>query len=82
LKDGNILISGGFNSKDSNCSSSVELYDFNNDKFSNLGNMHNKRCDFTQTLLPTGNVLITGGYDYPLHFKRVLKSSEILKIKE
>lgn len=81
LKDGNILISGGFNKKN-NCSSNVELYDFNNDKLLHLGNMHNKRCGFTQTLLPTGNVLITGGYDYVLHFKRILKNTEILRVEE
>lgn len=55
LQDGRILISGDINT--------VEIYDPTTATFSNTGSMiQSLRTGHTNTLLPNGKVLVTGGY--------------------
>src|SRR5208337_3777394 len=53
--NGSILFAGGSGSN------SAELYDLNTGLFTPTGNMTVDRTNHTATLLPDGNVLITGG---------------------
>jgi hypothetical protein len=65
LADGRILITGG-ESHDggifSGTTASAEIYDPATGTFAAAGNMTARRAGHTATLLPSGTVLITGGY--------------------
>src|SRR5438876_7466875 len=65
LPGGKVLIAGGFRKGPDHhsqlYSNTAELYDVNTRKFSYTGTLHIARCGQTATLLPGGEVLITGG---------------------
>jgi WD40 repeat protein len=62
LKNGKVLICGGF-AGNNNFISSVEIYDPALNTFRQVGNMAVPRVSHSATLLPDGKVLIAGGYD-------------------
>lgn len=62
LKNGKVLICGGF-AGNNNFISSVEMYDPSLNVFRQVGNMTVPRVSHSATLLPDGKVLIAGGYD-------------------
>lgn len=62
LKNGKVLICGGF-AGNNNFISSVEIYDPALNTFRRVGNMSVPRVSHSATLLPDGKVLIAGGYD-------------------
>jgi TATA-box binding protein (TBP) (component of TFIID and TFIIIB) len=61
LKNGKVLICGGFTSN--NTLSSVEIYDPTSKVFKDVGQMSVARAGHSATLLPDGKVLIAGGYN-------------------
>jgi hypothetical protein len=71
LSDGNVLLAGGFGSiafNDEGGSpmgvfASAVLYDASGGTFTATGSMNVARSSHTATLLPSGKVLIVGGYD-------------------
>jgi len=58
LKDGRVLIAGGFAN---DVTASAELYDPNAGRFSETGNLLAGRCKHTAGLLADGRVLVAGG---------------------
>lgn len=61
LRDGRVLVAGGFTGQD-NAVSGAELYEPRRARFVALPRMSTLRHSHTATLLPNGTVLITGGY--------------------
>jgi hypothetical protein len=65
LPDGKVLIAAGFrkgpNGHSQLYSNTAELYEPATGKFTYTGSLHIARCGQTATLLPGGDVLITGG---------------------
>ncbi len=61
LRDGRVLVAGGFTGED-NAVSGAELYDPANGRFTPLPLMSTGRHSHTATRLPNGKVLIVGGY--------------------
>lgn len=61
LKDGRVLVVGGGNNDNSNCTASAEIYDPLLGTWSVTGSMAAARCGHTASLLPNGHVLIAGG---------------------
>src|SRR5262245_49294854 len=63
LPNGQVLVSGGlnFSSRGSDFLSSAELYDPATGLWSATGSMAEKRENHSATLLPNGQVLVTGG---------------------
>lgn len=68
LPDGTVLIAGGGATEDvgygGSAQASAELYDPSAGTFVASGSMTDGRSEHTATLLNTGQVLITGGYNY------------------
>ncbi len=61
-KDGMVLVSGGYNGNVNTVLSSSELYSPSNGKWSyTAGSMHYARFGHSQTTLPNGEVMVTGG---------------------
>jgi uncharacterized protein (TIGR03437 family) len=60
LGNGNVLTTGGWND-DPGPSARAELYDASTGAFTTTGTMNALRANHTATLLPDGNVLISGG---------------------
>jgi N-acetylneuraminic acid mutarotase len=64
LKNGRILVAGGFIDGPTNTSTNnAELYDPATGSWTNTGSMMVGRAFHTATLLPNGNVLVAGGVD-------------------
>lgn len=63
LKDGTVLICGGFAGNSHNSLSSAELYNPMLKSFTKLNPLSTARFSQSATLLPNGKVLIAGGYD-------------------
>lgn len=61
LRDGRILVAGGFTTE-AQAAQSAEVFDAVNERFLPLPRMRALRHSHTATLLPTGKVLIVGGY--------------------
>lgn len=61
LKDGRVLVTGGFFSG-GNSQASAEIFDPKTENFSSLKKMNSARAGHTATLLPDGKVLIAGGF--------------------
>ena len=66
LKNGRVLVTGGSDDGDlANAFASSELYDPETGKWSLTGNLSVTRVLHTATLLPSGEVLVAGGYYWP-----------------
>jgi len=68
LADGRVLVTGGFGTGDVVTDvnlASAELFDPATGTWSPAGSMAQARCDHTSTLLPSGKVLVAGGYAFP-----------------
>ncbi len=63
LKDGTVLICGGFAGSSNNSLSSAELYNPTLKSFSKINPLTTPRINQSATLLPNGKVLIAGGYN-------------------
>jgi hypothetical protein len=63
LGDGTVLIAGGGNGAFVSYST-AEIYNPTTNTFTSVGSMNYRRALFTLTLLPSGNVLATGGIDW------------------
>jgi Kelch motif/Galactose oxidase, central domain len=61
LRDGRVLIAGGY--ADQDVLDSAQLYDPATNSFSSAGSMTTRRSGHTATLLADGRVLIAGGTD-------------------
>lgn len=74
LRNGNVFVCGG--SKSALC----EIYDVAHHYFSSAGALAHPRSGGAQVLLPSGNVLISGGYNQgDVNLGRVLASAELFK---
>ncbi|WP_143959818.1 Kelch repeat-containing protein [Litoribacter populi] len=62
LKDGTVLVCGGF-AGSTNSLSSAELYNPTSKSFTKLNDLNTSRVSHSATLLPNGKILIAGGYD-------------------
>lgn len=63
LKDGTVLICGGFTGNSSNSLSSAELFNPSQKSFTKINPLTTPRFNQSATLLPNGKVLIAGGYN-------------------
>jgi hypothetical protein len=63
LKDGTVMICGGFAGRSNNSLSSVEIYNPTLKSFTEINPLQTARVSHTATLLPNGKVLIVGGYN-------------------
>jgi hypothetical protein len=61
LRNGKVLVAGGYDWNSSSYRSSAELYDPATGTWSATGNLTQARADHTATLLQSGKVLVTGG---------------------
>jgi hypothetical protein len=62
LPDGTVLVAGGFNYRpEHHYLRTAELYDPPGATWSSTRPLHDARAQHTATLLPSGNVLVTGG---------------------
>lgn len=85
LQNGQVLITGGgsWSAACSGCSvSSAEIYDPPTGTFSTVGSMLYSRRSHTGTLLASGNVLITGGFDDTPGGILVLNTAEIFDVTQ
>jgi WD40 repeat protein len=65
LPDGKVLVAGGLSEVDPvDGVTTAELFDPTTGVFTATGSMHSPRRAFTGTLLPDGEVLVTGGGDF------------------
>lgn len=80
LKDGRVLIAGGYGDYYSNPMKRVEIFNPKTNKFSKTGDMTIPRASHSAVLLDNGNVLVTGGTE--AIYRRVLDNAEIFDIKQ
>jgi hypothetical protein len=81
LVNGNVLISGGSDERDSKGTyASAELYDPINSSFSPINNMniHRYKHNGTSVLLPDGNVIIAGGSDKAEFYNNASRKFELV----
>ena len=62
LRDGKVLVAGGYGCFPLNVCSSAEIYNTRTGKWRSTGSMLAARAGHTATLLPSGKVLVVGGY--------------------
>jgi Galactose oxidase, central domain/Kelch motif len=77
---GEVLVVGGYNAGHTSTQASAELYDPVTGVFTATGSMNASRQDHTATLLPNGEVLITGGFSgsqFPVASGGFLSSAEL-----
>jgi N-acetylneuraminic acid mutarotase len=78
LADGTLLVAGGFNySLQYHTLRNAELYDPISATWSMTDSMHDARCSHTETLLPSGKVLVAGGGEVTPNGTTWLISSEV-----
>ncbi len=78
LPNGNVLVAAGFISIDNGqLANSAELYDPATGIWGNTGNLNTGRAYHTATLLPNGNVLIAGGFNFSNDLPNIIDSAEI-----
>ena len=80
LHDGRVLIAGGCTARSCDPgqhASTGELFDPATGAFTLAGSMHSARVSHAATLLPSGDVLITGGWDRG----NAVSSAEIYRVK-
>src|SRR5262249_25592173 len=66
LQDGRVLVAGGSDDGDlASTLTSAELYDPATGTWKSTGSLGTNRIFHTATLLPSGKVLIAGGYNWP-----------------
>lgn len=65
LRDGRIMVTGGFDEGNPKVLASVETYDPETDRWSVRASMGHPRAGHSATLLPDGRVLVVGGEDSP-----------------
>lgn len=63
LKDGRVLITGGFNNTDKELAE-CEIYNPDTKKWSLAAPLNKARCNHSATMLKDGKVLVTGGQNY------------------
>jgi hypothetical protein len=61
LRDGRVLVVGGFSSNGSGVQASAELFDPATGRWTSTGGLRTPRRNHTATLLPDGTVLVAGG---------------------
>jgi hypothetical protein len=78
LQDGRVLVAGGSYAQGANAIylSSAEVYDPATNTWSSAANMSDARAFHTATLLPSGRVLVAGGFDGDPNFG-YLSSAEV-----
>jgi hypothetical protein len=75
LRDGRVLVAGGYADSPNVCFQSAKLYDSTSETWTQTTSlMIQDRCDPASALLPDGRVLLAGGFDYRY---RGLSSAEI-----
>jgi hypothetical protein len=77
LANGQVLVVGGFNDSRSTSltvTDTAELYDPVTETWSTTGNLSGARSGHTTTILPSGKVLITGGFAEPFE---ILNTAEV-----
>ena len=62
LRNGKVLVAGGYNRGTNNSLASTELYDPASGTWTATGSLATARDSHTATLLPNGKVLVAGGY--------------------
>lgn len=63
LRDGRVLLTGGYPGEGLDPTRAAEVYDPDADAFEAVGDLATARADHTATLLPDGRVLVAGGFD-------------------
>lgn len=63
LRDGRVLLAGGYPAEGQAPTAATELYDPDMDRFTAASPMLSARADHSASLLPTGRVLVCGGFD-------------------
>ena len=75
---GNVLAAGGFdNSNGYNSLASAEVYSPSTGNWTATGSLATARSEFQMVLLPDGNVLAAGGYDFNSNKYNGLTSAEV-----
>jgi hypothetical protein len=77
LKNGKVLIAGGYEGYLEGAINWADIYDPNTGTFSPTGSMTAARSEHTATLLTDGRVLIAGGMSGPINHRLPLDSAEL-----
>ena len=78
LQNGQVLVAAGYNENISPpFLASAELYNPSTGSWTSTGSLHTARIYHTMTLLPNGQVLVTGGYNVTFSTINILASAEL-----
>ncbi len=77
LRDGEVLVAGGYGCFPLNVCASAEIYNPRTGKWRSTGSMLAARAGHTATLLPSGKVLVVGGYGCEAAHCGTLASAEL-----